>query len=62
MSMQKQLRVSSRRIRFLRGEQALETAEWAVVGAALIMIVYAVYRALGAQIANVIGQIMASLG
>jgi hypothetical protein len=62
MLMQKQLQVSSLRMRFLRGRQALETAEWAVVGAAIIMIVYTIYRALGAQIANVIGQIMASLG
>jgi hypothetical protein len=62
MLMQSKLRASSLRMRFLRGQQALETAEWAILGAAIIVLVYGVYRALGAQIANVIMQVIAGMG
>ncbi len=42
---------------FLRDRRALETSEFAVLAAAIIVVVYGAFKLLGANVANIINQV-----
>ena len=42
---------------FLRDRRALETSEFAVLAAAIIVVVYAAFKLLGGNVANIVTQV-----